>query len=81
MRYYVFKIFYNKVAKAEDRPQPSGYDSLDEALKAYHAFMQQSILSETCGWCLCMVVNEYGKAEVTDRWEATETPTTEATEE
>ena len=71
MRYYVFKIFYNKVAQAEDRPQPKGFDTLDEALKEYHAFMRQSILEETCGWCLCMVVNEYGKVEVSDRWEAT----------
>ena len=68
-RYYVFKIFYNKVASAEDRPQPKAFDGLDAAKKEYHSFMTQSILSETCGWCLCMIVNEYGKVEVMERWE------------
>ena len=77
MRYYVFKIYYNKVAQAEDRPAPKGFNSLDEALKDYHSFMQQSILADTCGWALCMVVNEYGKVEVSDRWESKDTPVEE----
>lgn len=78
MRFYVFKVFYNKVAQAEDRPQPKGFNSIDEALKEYHSFMQQSILGETTGWCLCMIVNEYGKVEVIERWDAQEAPVAES---
>lgn len=82
MRYYVVKIYYNKVAGAEDRPQPAGFDDISAAKKAFHSFMTQSILAETCGWCLCMIINEYGKVEMQERWES-DTPelSTEVTEE
>ena len=72
MRYYLFKIFYNKVAQAEDRPQPIGFDSKDAAEKAYHQYLGQSIDSETCGWVLAMIVNEQGNTEMMKRWTSTE---------
>lgn len=70
MRYYLFKIAYNKVAMAEDRPQPSAYDSYDEAEKAYHSFFSQNILASTIGWCMAFVVSEFGVYEIQPKvWE------------
>ena len=71
MRYYLVKIAYNKVAQAEDRPQPAAYNTLDEAKKAFHNFFAQNILGSTIGWCMAMVVNPYGVVVegLTGRWE------------
>jgi len=74
MRYYLVKIAYNKVAQAEDRPQPKAFDSLDEAVKDFHSFMQQNILGSTIGWCLGMIINPYGVVERSERWEEPAAP-------
>jgi len=68
MRFYLVKIAYNKVAKAEDRPAPQGFDTFDEAKKAFHSFMYQSILGETIGWAMALIINEVGNTEYMDRW-------------
>ena len=81
MRYYLVKIAYNKVAQAEDRPAPQGFNSLDEAKKAYHSFLTQSILGETIGWCLALIINEFGNTELLDRWVAPPEPEPEPEEE
>ena len=81
MRYYLVKIAYNKVAGAEDRPQPSAYDTLDEALKAFHSFMTQNILGSTIGWCMAMITTPYGTVEKVERWEEHVEPEPEETEE
>jgi len=60
MRYYLFKVAFNKVAMAEDRPQPSAYNSFDEAKKAYCTFFSQNILAPTIGWCMASVTTEQG---------------------
>ena len=77
MRYYLVKIAYNKVAQAEDRPQPAAYNSLDDALKAFHGFFSQNIMGSTIGWCMAMITNPYGAVEKVERWEE---PTQEETE-
>jgi len=74
MRYYLVKIYYNKVNKAEDRPQPLGFDTLDAAKKAFHQYMGQSIKAETCGWVLAMIITEYGNVEQMERWTEQVTP-------
>ena len=76
-RYYVIKVAYNNVAEAEDRPQPLAFDDYDSALKAYHSFMQQSILAETTGWVFCIICDRYGTLMLTDRWESVETTSVE----
>ena len=68
MRYYLIRITYNKVAKAEDRPAPKGFDTLDAAKKDFHSYMTQSILGETIGWCLGMIINEFGVVQQIERW-------------
>lgn len=70
MRYYLIKIFYNKVAQAEDRPQPQAFSTKNAALKAYHQYLGQSIESETCGWVLTLIINEFGNIEEMTRWDA-----------
>ena len=60
MRHYLFKIAFNKVAGAEDRPQPSAYDTFDEARKAFNTFFSQNILAPTIGWCMACVITEQG---------------------
>ncbi len=80
-RYYLIKIFYNKIAQAEDRPQPTAYNSLDEARKALNQYMGQSILGETCGWVLAMIINQHGGTEMRDYWEAYVEPAPEPAEE
>ncbi len=60
MRHYLFKIAYNKVAMAEDRPQPAAYDTFDEARKAFNTFFSQNILAPTIGWCMACVITEQG---------------------
>ena len=74
MRYYVFKVFYNKVAHAEDRPANKGFDTLDAALKEFHSYLASNIEAETCGWVLCMIINEYGKVEQMERWDCPASP-------
>lgn len=69
MRFYLIKIAFNKVAQAEDRVI-SGYNSQDEAVKAFHSYMYQSILGETIGWCYGCVMNAYGVKTCEERWEA-----------
>lgn len=82
MRYYLVKIAFNKVAGQEDRPQPVGYDTLDEALKAFHSFMTQNILGSTIGWCMAMITTPYGTVEKVERWEEyVEPEAAEASEE
>ena len=74
MRYYLVKITFNKVAQAEDRPQPTGYDTLDEALKALHSYMYQNILGETIGWCQGLIINSNAGVERVERWEENTNP-------
>lgn len=70
MRYYLVKVAYNKVAMAEDRPQPSAYNSFDEAEKAYHSFFSQNILAPTIGWCMACVISEQGVNAINPKvWE------------
>lgn len=60
MRYYLFKVAYNKVACAEDRPAPPAYNSYDEAKKAQYNYMGQSVLGETIGWVMSKIICENG---------------------
>lgn len=70
MRYYLFKIAYNKVAMAEDRPQPTAYNTYDEAEKNYHGFFYQNELAPTIGWCMAFVVSEQGVCNLQPKvWE------------
>lgn len=69
MRYYLVQIAYNKIAQAEDRPQPKAFNTLDEATKAFHNFFAQNILGSTIGWCMAMVINPYGVVQMVERWE------------
>ena len=69
MRYYVVEILKIKDG-GEDRPQPAGFDDLDSALKRYHQILAQDIQGEVVEWVTCMVINEYGKIEVVERWES-----------
>jgi len=66
MRFYLFKVAYNKVACAEDRPQPPAYNSYDEAKKAQYQYMGQSVLGETIGWVMTKIICENGVCNATD---------------
>lgn len=66
MRYYLFMVAYNKVACAEDRPQPPAFNSYDEAKKAQYQFMGQSVLGETIGWVMTKIIRENGVCNATD---------------
>ena len=78
MRYYLYRVFYNKDAQAEDRPQPKGYDSIDEAKKEFHSYMSQSILGSTCGWVMAHIINENGNIEMFEKWVSPEIPEEES---
>lgn len=71
-RFYLVKIAYNKEKQAEDRVI-TGYNSQDEAEKAYHSYMTQNILGKTIGWCYACVINGYGVKlpGCEKRWDAT----------
>ena len=71
MKYYVYEIIKIKEGN-EDRPAPYAFESLDAALKKYHQLLGQDILGDVVEYCLIMVVNEYGKVEASQRWEAAE---------
>ncbi len=66
MRFYLFKVAYNKVACAEDRPQPPAYNSYDEAKKAQCQYMGQSVLGETIGWVMTKIICENGVCNASD---------------
>lgn len=70
MKYYLVKIFYNKVAQAEDRPQPLAFDTIDDAKKAFHQYLGRSIGAETCGWVLALIINDMGNTEILEKWTA-----------
>jgi hypothetical protein len=72
MRFYLFKVAYNKVACAEDRPQPPAYNSYDEAKKAQYQYMGQSVLGETIGWAMTKIICENGVCNASDDtyWES-----------
>ena len=76
MRYYLIKIAYNKVAHAEDRVI-NGYNSQDEAEKAFHSYMYQSILGDTIGWAYGCVIDENGVKITEKKWTAQEEPAPE----
>lgn len=67
-RFYLVKITWNKVAQAEDRVV-NGYNSLDEAEKAFHSHMTQSILGETIGWTYACVMDGKGSRYFEERWD------------
>ena len=72
MRYYLFKIAYNKVVCGEDRPQPPAYNSYDEAKKAQYQYMGQQVLGETIGWAMTKIICENGVCNAQDDtyWES-----------
>ena len=72
MRYYLFKIAYNKVVCGEDRPQPPAFNSYDEAKKAQYQYMGQQVLGETIGWAMTKIVCENGVCNSQDDtyWES-----------
>ncbi len=77
MRYYVVEILSIKDG-GEDRPQPYAFDDIDSAKKQYHAILAQDIKGEVVQWVLVMLVNEHGKVEMMERWDApVETPVAE----
>lgn len=72
MRYYLFKVAYNKVACGEDRPQPPAFNSYGEAKKAQYQYMGQQVLGETIGWAMTKIVCENGVCNSQDDtyWES-----------
>lgn len=74
MRYYLVKIAYNKVAQAEDRPQPAGFNTYDEAEKALHQFFSSNILGSTIGWCEAFIFNSEGGLERSEIWQDSTDP-------
>ena len=70
-RFYLVKIAYNKVAQAEDRTI-GGYNSEDEAIKAFHSYMYQNILGPTIGWCYACVMTDNGVKIMEERWQVPE---------
>lgn len=69
MRYYVFEVLKIKDG-GEDRPAPYAFDSYDEALKKYHQILGQDVGGEVVEWVLVMFVNDHGKIEKEERWDA-----------
>ena len=74
MRYYLVKIAYNKVAQAEDRPQPVGFDTYDSAEKAFFKYMSDTILGSTIGWCEAFILDSQGNLNRSERWEEKTNP-------
>lgn len=74
MRYYLTKISYNKIAQAEDRPQPQGFDTLDAAEKQFHSFFAQNILGETIGWCEAFIFDSEMNIHMKEKWEENTNP-------
>ena len=66
MRYYLFKVAYNKVVCGEDRPQPPAFNSYDEAKKAQYQYMGQQVLGSTIGWAMTKIVCENGVCNAQD---------------
>ena len=74
MRYYLVKIAYNKVAQAEDRPQPAGFDAYDLAEKAMYKYMSETMLGSTIGWCEAFILTSNGEVRRVERWEEATNP-------
>lgn len=72
MRYYLITIQYNKDSEAENRPQPKGYDSLDDAVADFHTQVGKDMKNNTLGWSLNIVIDEQGNVFRNERWTAEE---------
>lgn len=74
MRYYLVTIQYNKVAEAENRTVPKAYDTIDEAVAAFHKQMGADMTNPVLGWALSMVINSEGGVIKNEKWSAVVEP-------
>lgn len=67
-RYYLVTIQYNKDAEAENRTAPKGYNTLDDAVAAFHKQMGQDMTNATLGWALSIVFDSNGAIMRNEKW-------------
>lgn len=71
MRYYLVTIQYNKEKEAENRTAPKAFDTLDEAVCAFHKQMGTDMANPTLGWAMSTIINSDGGQypKYTEKWE------------
>lgn len=77
MRYYLVTIQYNKDAKAENRTAPKGFNTLDEAVAAFHKQMGSDMSNVTLGWAISIVFDTMGSIIKNEMWTRQEEPEVE----
>ncbi len=59
-RYYVMSVEYSISAQAENRSQPRGYDSLNDAIARWHEVMRDDMRNENIAWAVCYILDNFG---------------------
>lgn len=68
MRYYVFVVQYNRVAKAENRTVPKAFDRENDAIREFHSQLAKDMGNETLGWSMVMLIDSYGQVEMKEKY-------------
>lgn len=68
MRFYLVTIQYNKDAQAENRTAPKGFDTLDDAVCAFHKQMGSDMANATLGWAMSIVFDSNGLIIRNEKW-------------
>ena len=69
MRFYLNAIQYNKNVQAENRSTPKAYNTLTEALVAYHKGIGSDMSNNTLSWVHYLVWNSAGGIHINEKWE------------
>lgn len=77
MRYYLVTIQYNREKKAENRTAPKSFETLNEAIAAFHKQMGADMSNDTLGWAISMVFDMEGIIYKNETWTRPEEPEAE----
>lgn len=67
-RYYLVTIQYNRNSQAENRTAPKAFDTMDEAVAAFHKQMGSDMSNDTLGWAISIVFDNYGGIIRNEMW-------------
>lgn len=68
MRYYLVTIQYNREAESENRTVPKAFNTIDEAIAAFHKQMGNDMSNQTLGWAISIVFDNNGEIIKNERW-------------
>lgn len=68
MRYYVLAIQHNMEKDEENRTAPKAFNTLNDAIKAFHKQLADDMGNATLDWSLCMIINSDCGIYKSEKW-------------